>query len=32
LFAEFIGFAFVSVIGDDEVGVFYDVAVTIDKK
>ena len=29
LFAEFIGFAFVSVISDGEVGVFYDVMVPI---
>ena len=30
MFAEFVGFAFVSVISDNEVGVFYDVTVAID--
>lgn len=28
LFAEFIGFAFIFVIGDDKVRIFYDVAAT----
>ena len=30
MFAEFIGFAVIFVISDYEVGVFYDIAVTID--
>ena len=29
LFAEFIGFAVIFVISDDEVGIFYDIAVAI---
>lgn len=30
LFAEFIGFAVIFVISDDEVGIFYDIAVSVD--